>query len=618
MPWNETLDSLSTAVSSDDLCFQPTDVSQRPYFRIPPLRNPIPSGSRKIPSPLEPDTSSVRESSAAKPLNLPSGNPPKVLPTLEDFLKAARKDTDLPHSFGVPPSTERLPKNSLPAFISLRAVENLSHPSFPDDTPRKRRRLDVAGESSLTDVVQLPIPKVQKEVLKQRPFSPLPVLNELKEPPPNAALFPPILESDGRHEEKDTSLSAELLISEQAGERRTQRIEDIIDLNEEAGVASENQEPDPQKLHRASADRAGQVAGPTDTSSRQGKSIKPKKKLRKWTEQETHDLLSGVVRCGVGHWTAILSQPDLKFNNRTAMNLKDRFRVCCPWAYEPGHGSTSDDTRARLADNISDAQSGLVAKILLPDPRSTKNAPEFNRGPTGPSGLSQSVAQSNATCGTKVSNSYKKSQKQSQKRSSGISGSKELSNKSKSTLISLGLHDPDMAVKSSRRHRRPFTAAEDDSLLKGYAVHGFQWTLIRQDKHLNLLHRKATDLRDRFRTKFPNVYREGGFTTTKSKDAILNGRSTFSPGDGIRCRSGAVSDSKFNGDTQNKDLAAVPIDPAMSPPAPPSSLPEPPNVPVTPLFSLLLDDGPNGAEESNNPLRWSENTLPPLVWDELS
>jgi hypothetical protein len=34
--------------------------------------------------------------------------------------------------------------------------------------------------------------------------------------------------------------------------------------------------------------------------------------------------------------------------------------------------------------------------------------------------------------------------------------------------------------------------------------------LIQQDKHLNLSHRRATDLRDRFRTKFPNAYHEGG------------------------------------------------------------------------------------------------------------
>jgi hypothetical protein len=71
-----------------------------------------------------------------------------------------------------------------------------------------------------------------------------------------------------------------------------------------------------------------------------------------------------------------------------------------------------------------------------------------------------------------------------------------------------GIAEP--PVKCRRRVRRPFTATEDEALLKGYAVHGFQWTLIQQDKRLNLGHRRATDLRDRFRTKFPHAYRDGG------------------------------------------------------------------------------------------------------------
>jgi hypothetical protein len=46
--------------------------------------------------------------------------------------------------------------------------------------------------------------------------------------------------------------------------------------------------------------------------------------LRKWTDEETTALLRGVVKCGIGNWTAILAQPELKFNKRTASNLKDR------------------------------------------------------------------------------------------------------------------------------------------------------------------------------------------------------------------------------------------------------------------------------------------------------
>lgn len=91
-----------------------------------------------------------------------------------------------------------------------------------------------------------------------------------------------------------------------------------------------------------------------------------------------------------------------------------------------------------------------------------------------------------------------------------------LSNKSKSALASLGIPEPHYVDKPRKRSRRPFTSSEDEALLKGYAVHGFQWTSIQQDERLNLGHRKATDLRDRFRTKFPHAYREGGSVSGKS------------------------------------------------------------------------------------------------------
>ena len=100
--------------------------------------------------------------------------------------------------------------------------------------------------------------------------------------------------------------------------------------------------------------------------------------------------------------------------------------------------------------------------------------------------------------------------------SSSTDNAPTLSNKSKSALASLGIPEPHYTAKPRRRSRRPFKAAEDEALLKGYAVHGFQWTLIQQDERLNLGHRKATDLRDRFRTKFPDAYHEGGSVSGKS------------------------------------------------------------------------------------------------------
>lgn len=110
------------------------------------------------------------------------------------------------------------------------------------------------------------------------------------------------------------------------------------------------------------------------------------------------------------------------------------------------------------------------------------------------------------------------------------------SSRPESALESLGLEELyNTPAKSRRRSRRPFTTAEDEALLKGYSVHGFQWTLIQQDKDLNLGHRRATDLRDRFRTKFPHAYRDGGpvrgsaLPTQTTKDTVLKDGTNRAP-----------------------------------------------------------------------------------------
>ncbi|KAJ2759586.1 hypothetical protein IWQ56_005701, partial [Coemansia nantahalensis] len=48
---------------------------------------------------------------------------------------------------------------------------------------------------------------------------------------------------------------------------------------------------------------------------------------RKWTDEETDNLLQGCSKYGVGAWKKILDDPNFKFNNRTSVDLKDRFRT---------------------------------------------------------------------------------------------------------------------------------------------------------------------------------------------------------------------------------------------------------------------------------------------------
>ncbi|GAB5591388.1 hypothetical protein Unana1_06288 [Umbelopsis nana] len=55
---------------------------------------------------------------------------------------------------------------------------------------------------------------------------------------------------------------------------------------------------------------------------------------RKWTALETADLIDGCVKYGVGNWKRILSDPQFTFHDRTAVDLKDRFRTVYPSEYK--------------------------------------------------------------------------------------------------------------------------------------------------------------------------------------------------------------------------------------------------------------------------------------------
>ena len=112
----------------------------------------------------------------------------------------------------------------------------------------------------------------------------LALLSGLKTPPPNAALFPPI---------------ASDLFGDSDGDALD--IDGPLALTESRGVdQSESAVPDPKPK--------GGVG----------------KARRKWSKQETEDLLQGVAQHGVGKWKKILRDPAFNFNARNSIDLKDR------------------------------------------------------------------------------------------------------------------------------------------------------------------------------------------------------------------------------------------------------------------------------------------------------
>jgi len=64
--------------------------------------------------------------------------------------------------------------------------------------------------------------------------------------------------------------------------------------------------------------------------------------------------------------------------------------------------------------------------------------------------------------------------------------------------------------KGKTKERRPFTAAEDEVLKKGYEQFGSHWAIIAKDAVFEG-RRKSTDLRDRFRNAFPSLYEQAGY-----------------------------------------------------------------------------------------------------------
>lgn len=623
-------------------------------LRIAPLRDQASSRNLSVPSLLDPNTNEDNDTkSVPRPPN-PSGNAlaPESLPTVNEFVDAARTKKAEPPA--EPHSTAELPpKPILPAFVNLRALERVPFSSsFDDDAfhgPRKRRRLDPQAET-FGEHLQLPIPQAQKEQ-RPAPFGPFAILNGLNEPPPNAALLPPIeagssishllnKPSRGVADEADAGAAGPVntvAADGQPVERREAKLKEILNANNDEHNADEHirdlntAEPAargqtavkasaPTPLNEQSLAEASSLQEPHGTQPLSPKSRgRSRKNLRKWTEEETTDLLRGVVKCGIGNWTTILAQPELKFNHRTASNLKDRFRVCCPWAYRASDPNEAiKQLRDHLANTLlkahAEGSNENPGRMRPPIPSLASTSSESSAGSMSSDATSYKPSASSMSSGTPdTEHSAPATANQASSATPIPSFSPSASD---TTLESLGIPEAHVSTKSKRRSRRPFTTAEDEALLKGYAVHGFQWTLIQQDKHLNLGHRKATDLRDRFRTKFPHVYRDGGSLngkalTTPTQESEMNPAAPV-PRDGpvstesTPTKGASIAQRRTDVPNHSRQSSGS-FDPSFLPP--PQGFLEP----SSNSLSFGLDE--NAATGPSSP--WEDNTLAPMVWDDL-
>ncbi|KAK7435140.1 hypothetical protein VKT23_019832 [Stygiomarasmius scandens] len=174
-----------------------------------------------------------------------------------------------------------------------------------------------------------------------------------------------------------------------------------------------------------------------------GGGVQEKKQRKKWTAEETQMLVDGCNKHGVGNWKVILSDPCFKFDGRSPVDLKDRFRTYFPDAYKQHY----PNARTHLSSKV---------RSTLPDGTS-------------------------------------------------------------------------LFEKTRSKKRRPFTEEEDRALKAGYEKHGTVWATIVKDPIFQEQKRRSTDLRDRFRNAFPELYQAAGYKPRNAKKKTGMGDSAPGP-----------------------------------------------------------------------------------------
>ncbi|KAF2877037.1 hypothetical protein BDV95DRAFT_558355 [Massariosphaeria phaeospora] len=404
---------------------------------------------------------------------------------------ASRQKTSVPlaevlnDDAGTPTGPQFLPAfSTAPAPFSGRLADILLDPFQQHST--KRRKLDghttppalTGGENSLLKLPKLPqLPKKSA----RRPRIP-PLLQGLHQPPPlppEGRLFPPIT-SEGAGFGRDI------------GDRPNLRSPGGLEVNKEKAYAHENvaaavgvptngetggaENGTGRRRNKGNStpvpvnekENRGQIR-PSQPSQTQATKTKEYRRRNKWSEQETKDLLVGVSMYGIGNWKRILKCKDFAFNQRTAVDLKDRFRTCCPGEglklRKPRSGATSGggEPSPEHRSSHDPAETAPIQKIHKPRGNSHKKGPV--------------------------------------------------------ELAKMGIQGP--FTKNTRRERHEFTETDDVNLISGYYKHGPIWHLIRSDADLGFHDRQPTDLRDRFRIRYPDLYAKAGYKVKPKDEALL-------------------------------------------------------------------------------------------------
>ncbi|KAM3068157.1 hypothetical protein ACMFMG_011205 [Clarireedia jacksonii] len=396
---------------------------------------------------IEPRLIALLNDDAAEPttsspgLELPPLHNPNILkasgrPLLLEPSAASRsgKSASLrpQHASSIPPIEDREAGNSDGEENSRPAQEvGVIERALGSSSPQSLRKiLDSGGangagispkkrniETSKDDFVQLPKPPKKQRSNKQ--VVP-PIIIGLFEPPPQATLFPPISSSSFHDSHGRNTLNSETPATAEArGSLEEDSVEDAI-----AVPLSDGPVPDVFKKNSKKNDAC-------------------------------INMVSGV-------------------------DLKDRFRTCCPDELMGPKRRSNKRKRIISNDDTDQTKAEKTKAGHILDSSVLGDSPEASSG---------------TVCHSSASTKSKQEKKPRSHR------------KKLTDLAQLGIQGP--FRQSERRERRPFSEQEDREILDGYDLYGPAWTKIQRDPRFHLQSRQPTDLRDRFRNKYPDKFRSG-------------------------------------------------------------------------------------------------------------
>lgn len=338
---------------------------------IPPLRNPTPSKNVQPPRPLELiSTDSVvnekdrfsfgddrDETTFTRNSHVTQGDGPT-----REMKKPHLAISELVDA----PSDVEASQLQLPSFVSLSVVEKSptqQSTNLLNGFPNKRPRLESESDLSAHDRNRLLPRPIQTNDKHIPPLLPA-IVTGLHEPPPSAALLPS-MNPDNRPNLLRSSASK-------------MQVKDILqDPQRSAGRPPEQMLNTPE-ISSAELPRFVEVETPiTDvdtpsTTTSMTASLQPKKDpkvrrtRRKWSEAETADLLAGVKKHGFGKWKQILNDASYVFEDRTSIDLKDRFRVFAKDYQEVPEGTNEDDTQPDSSEAGNEQRSNQLTSLTGP------------------------------------------------------------------------------------------------------------------------------------------------------------------------------------------------------------------------------------------------------------